>query len=107
VAGKFDGARSGRPDPTTACDPLLANAHAFELSGGIEKIAAETGFAGLAQDFSTGAGALGEGGAQPLLGLGEERARRDSRGRFAQQLFSLPVTLAVPNDAGNVAIGSS
>jgi hypothetical protein len=54
VAGKFDGDRSGRPDPTTACDPLLANAHAFQLSGGIEKIAAEAGFAGIAQDFPAG-----------------------------------------------------
>ena len=103
TTGEFGGAHTGRPDPAASGEPLLAHAHAFNFSGGIEETTADAGFAGLAQDFSAGARAVGEGGAQPLLGLGEERARRDPRGRFTQQLVPFPLTLAVPDDAGDVA----
>src|SRR5215213_8680483 len=79
----FDDAGSGRPDPATADDLLLTNTHAFELSGGIEQIAANASFAGLAQDFPGGARTIGE--------------------RGAQQLGSLPLALAIPYDACDMA----
>src|SRR5215203_1929924 len=94
-----------RPDPVAAGYPLLADRDAFELTRGIEQVAGDAGFAGLAQDISGRAVTIDERGAQPLSSLGEEGARGDAGGGLAKQLVGRPLTLAVPDDASDMAIG--